>query len=252
MSQWSVELHLQVGQTVSLLESLGFIINREKSQLVAILSADPFPGFLSGLSDYEVISSQRKDPADCLDVSELSDSTGSIPQESLSTAGKDVCHNYWFHSGIRTCSSWRSRRSDGHCCIADREYRLVQTATWKSLPECEPEARIIPSVPFCFSPEQPTGSVHEFVTWPICYHNWCTSDQVDGSGGVCPFSSCPDSAVSSKNQDREVYSAANSPMLKDAPFIPSSAGSVSGIFYSSKRTYLETPTTSHTLKNLFS
>ena len=53
---------------------------------VSILSADPFPGFLSGLSDHEVISSQRKDQADCLDVSEPSDSTGSIPQESLSTA----------------------------------------------------------------------------------------------------------------------------------------------------------------------
>ena len=88
-----MELHLQVGQAVSLLESLHFIINREKSQLVAILSADPFPGFLSRLSDHKVISSQRKDPADCLDVSELSDSTDGIPQESLSTAGKDVCHN---------------------------------------------------------------------------------------------------------------------------------------------------------------
>ena len=60
---------------------------------VSILSADPFPGFPNGLSDHEVISSQRKDQADCLDVSEPSDSTDGIPQESLSTAGKDVCHN---------------------------------------------------------------------------------------------------------------------------------------------------------------
>ena len=30
----------------------------------------------------------------------LTQQVASIPQESLSTAGKDVCYNYWLHSGI--------------------------------------------------------------------------------------------------------------------------------------------------------
>ena len=60
---------------------------------VSTITADPLFGFPGRLSDCEVVASQRQHPTDHPDVSQPGDSAGNIPKESISTAGKDVCHN---------------------------------------------------------------------------------------------------------------------------------------------------------------
>ena len=98
----------------------------------------------------------------------------------------------------------------------------------ESLSECVPEARTMSSGPIRITPEQPTGSLCELETRPVCFCNRCTSDQLGSSRGVCLSSICSDRSVSSEDQNREVYTTANSPVLEVPTLVSSSARTVGG------------------------
>ena len=82
--------------------------------------------------------------------------------------------------------------------------------------------------PLRITPEQPTGLVCELEARTICHRNRCTSDQLDSSRGICLSPFRLNRLVPSEDQDREMYGAANSPMLEDSTLVSSPAGTVGG------------------------
>jgi len=55
----------------------------------------------------------------------------------------------------------------------------------------------------------------------VCYGNWCSSDQLGGTERVHLSPICSDMSLHAEDQNKEVHSGADSPMLENPTLVPS-------------------------------